>query len=137
MTKFNLSKEQIIRAVLKELPEKSQQDTDFDIDRLMIRWWKTGRQQGLQLTEVGDLNFRLAQIEFFEFPIKVEYSKPVAWYVFLSDCNKKLKCPFYISAIKGQGTLPFIRVYDQTIAVMIQLYGSLEDYLPTLKEKRK
>ena len=70
MTNPKLTKVKITEAVVKELPESSKADIGEDIDKILTRWWATGRQDGLRLTDYGDLNFRMAEIEFYNFSLE-------------------------------------------------------------------
>lgn len=136
MTNLKSYKFRITEAVVNELPKESYID---DIDKLLPRWWTTGRQEGLRLTEMGDLNFRVAEIEFYEYSLEEDIKKNPnqEWNAFLLECNKKIKCPYFLGVNKIEGRkIPFIRFYDSKIAMMVQLYGSLRDYLNSIKDRR-
>lgn len=138
MTNPKLTKLKITEAVVKELPLSSQQDIG-DVDKILSRWWATGRQDGLRLTDYGDLNFRMAEIEFYEFSLEkdIKNNPRQEWHLFLLECNKKIKCPYYLGVNTiDKKKIPYIRFYDSKIAMMVQLYGSLRDYLNSLKDKR-
>jgi hypothetical protein len=138
MTNPKLTKLKITEAVVKELPLSSQQDIG-DVDKILSRWWATGRQDGLRLTEYGDLNFRMAEIEFYEFGLESDIKKnpKQEWHLFLLECNRKIKCPYYLGVNTiDKKKIPYIRFYDSKIAMMVQLYGSLRDYLNSVKDKR-
>lgn len=133
MVKLKSVKYLITEAVVNELKE-SIYCHSTDIEKIIPQWWTTGRQEGLRLTDMGDFNFRLAKIEFYQFDlqsdIKRNNSTSIEWNIFLMDCNKKIKCPYYLGAEKTKDIkTPFIRVYDNKIAMLIQLYGSVTDYL--------
>lgn len=118
----------ITDAVLSQLPDQGS-DTIF-------QWWMTGRQEGLRLSEAGDAAFRLADLAFYTFPTdKITADK---LYPFMSELNRKIKCPYYLGSIKevGKKAAPFIRIYDSKIAMMMNLYGSLMEYLESLPNKR-
>ena len=137
MTNPKLTKLKITEAVVKELPEASRKEID-DIDKILTRWWTSGRQDGLRLTEYGDLNFRMAEIEFYEFSLDkdIKQNPNVEWNNFLLECSRKIKCPYYlgVNKVDGRKTI-FIRFYDSKIAIMVELYGSIKDYLNSVKER--
>lgn len=138
MTNPKLTKRLITEAVVKELPESSQKDI-LDADNIMSRWWATGRQAGLRLTEFGDLNFRMAEIEFYDFNLEkdIKQNPSIEWNNFLLECNRKINCPYYLGVNKTEGKKTiYIRFYDSKIAMMVELYGSIKDYLNSVKERR-
>lgn len=120
-------KYQITEIVLSEIPEHMR-DKDVTIDDLLFKWWQTGRQDGLRLSDAGNDAFKLADIEYFDFEFKQENQ---SWHSFLLEINKKIKCPFYL----GKDKKPYIRLYDSKIAMLLTLYGSLNDYLESIKVK--
>lgn len=136
MTNPKLTKIKITEAVVKELPEASRKDID-DVDKILSRWWATGRQTGLRLTEIGDLNFRLAEIEFYDFNLEkdIRQNPSIEWNNFLLECNRKIKCPYYlgVNKVNNKNTI-YVRFYDSKIAMMVELYGSIKDYLNSVKE---
>lgn len=137
MTNPKLTKRKITEAVIKELPEKFRLEINQDVDNLLIKWWATGRQGGLRLTEIGDMNFRLAEIEFYDFNLETDIrkNKNQEWHSFLLECNKKIKCPYYFGVNKNENKkIPYVRFYDSKIAMLVELYGSLKDYLNSIKE---
>jgi hypothetical protein len=64
MTKRKSLKEIITEAVLTQLPNSYLDVKNTPVDKLLVRWWRSGRQSGLQLSEYGDQMFRIAEIEF-------------------------------------------------------------------------
>jgi hypothetical protein len=125
-------KEAITKAVLAELPGLN---TEVGLDEYIRTWWFTKSGAGLRLTASGDQAFRTAQIEYFDVPLSVKH---VSWYAFLSDCNKKLKCPYYISSYKTeeQKNQAYLRLYDSKIAMMLTLYGDILSYLESIKTRK-
>ena len=119
----------ITRAVMDQLPSNN-----IPIDTHISEWWFTKSGDSLRLTPKGDFNFREANIEFFDLPVKV---KKTNWYKFLSECNKKIKCPYYFSVNKDvESKEPFIRLYDSKIAMMLALYGDIESYLESIRTRQ-
>jgi hypothetical protein len=54
------------------------------------------------------------------------------------DAGKKIKCPYFISSDKKSSKIqgPFIRIYDSKIAMMIELYGGINNYMDSIKARR-
>lgn len=90
---------------------------------------------GLRLTPFGDKKFQEANIEYYECPIKVTQQ---SWPSFALDCSKKLDCPYYfgVNKVENQKSVPYIRLYDSKIAMMLTLYGDIQSYLESTKSKR-
>jgi hypothetical protein len=121
----------ITEAVLKQLPPNND-----PIDKIINEWWFTRSTEGLRLSAMGDLNFRHAQIEFFNLPIKITQDN---WHKFIVDCSKKIKCPYYFGVNKideFNNKQAYIRLYDSKIAMMIQLYGDIHSYLESVKVRK-
>jgi hypothetical protein len=124
-----LLKQKIVNAVLKQLPEQLR----IPEDEAMISWWLNIRKDGgLRLSDVGDQVFKMAGIEFFEFPMDPDTHE--SWVHVMIDLNNKVKCPYHITLISKK--LPTIRIYDSKIAMMIGLYGNIFEYLKSIKNKR-
>ena len=105
------------------------------IDKVIQEWWYSMSGDSLRLSAMGDKMFRLAQIEYFDLPLTVNQQ---SWFAFIVDCNKKLKCPYFISANKKDSstmTGPFIRLYDSKIAMLMTLYGDIHSYLKSIKSR--
>ena len=124
---MNENKLKITQAVLAQLPS-----SNYPIETTIKDWWFTKSNEGLRLTLVGDTSFRLAQIEYFDLPLEV---KQVNWHKFILDCSKKIKCPYYIGVNKTENKQKqaFIRIYDSKIAMLTTLYGSIQEYLESVK----
>jgi len=130
MTKPNL-KYLITEAVLKQTP-----DNQWTIDQAMSKWWMTMRNEsGMRLTDMGDLAFRFAQIEYYNYDFSIKIDS--GWHAFILDLNKKIKCPYYIGVNKTkEHKQPFIRFYDSKVAMMVGLYGDLNSYLKSIKVRK-
>ena len=121
----------ITAAVLAQLPKEiAAVSTD------QSAWWMTRRGKGLRLTDAGDQAFRLAEIEFFDY--EVSPSKEKSYYTYLLELNHKINCPYYLGAVKVEGKKgkPYIRLFDSKVAMMIVLYGTINDYLESAKANR-
>jgi len=135
MTKRKSVKQQITEAVLEEIPktEKIRRYQD-SIDQLIFNWWVTGRQEGLRLTESGRMAFELANVEYYDFSFKQEGS---TYYSFVSDLSKKINCPYYLGTNKTpDGKNFYLRLYDSKVAMMLNLYGNINEYLASVKIRK-
>ena len=55
----------------------------------------------------------------------------------IEELNKKIKCPYYMGVNKdGKKSFPYIRFYDSKIAMMVSLYGNVNEYLDSIKVKK-
>ena len=138
MTPRKSVKQYITEAVLAEIPKHLFNDSDLDIDQLIFKWWLTGRQEGLRLREEGLSAFLLAEIEYYEYDLLAPVGR---WYEYLLELNKKIKCPYYIDANRKHPTSelndkPSIKLFDSKIAMMVSLYGTIPNYLESIKVKR-
>jgi len=130
-----LSKLKITKAVLKEIPTDLTEDHKLPIEQVVFKWWQGGRSSSsLRLSDHGYEAFTKAKITYYEFPLfsnKTDISgilnNPNSYVLALS---KKIKCPFYIMKLrKDTKTEPTIRIYDDKIAMLMTLYGTLQEYL--------
>jgi len=126
MTKHTY-KEQITLSVLEQLD-----DDNISFEYAMKQWWQNPRRDGpMRLSVIGDLNFRLAGIEFYDHFIS---TKNKSYYQFITELSKKIKCPYYID-VSDAGNKPYIRLYDDRISMMLNLYGDLDSYLNSVRTK--
>ena len=121
-------KQRITQAVLDQLVPSSE-----PIDKTINDWWVTKSNEGLRLSAIGDIQFRHAEIEFFDLPL--EAITQANWHKFIMDCSKKIKCPYFIGVHKNppKKSQAYIRLYDSKIAMMVQLYGDLSSYLDSVR----
>jgi hypothetical protein len=134
MTERKSLKHIITEAVLAELPEHL--SLDSETDKLMVRLWSSGRQDGLRLTEYGDFIFRMAEIEYYECDFKLR--EGISEHAYMLEINKKIKCPYYlgVNKIEGKKKKLYMRMYDSKIAMLIELYGDLIGYLDSIKVRK-
>jgi hypothetical protein len=127
-------KELVTEKVIKELDD----DTLWQFDDAMRKWWMVQRiDGGLRLTDQGDLAFRYAKIEFYNYDFIIDAKFGGGWHSYLIELNKKLKCPYYIGVNKVEDSKkPFIRLYDSKIAMLVSLYGNISDYLKSVKVRQ-
>ena len=126
-------KENITTAVVSQLPQGFEQT----VEEAMKSWWFTGSSSDvLRLSETGDINFRIAQIEFYqyEFTPKAEDT----YHSYMIDLGKKMRCPYFlgVNKVEGKKSKPYIRLYDSKIAMMVSLYGNLDSYLKSIKVRK-
>lgn len=134
------TKNEIVKTILTE----SQGDPDFpwnnrDPDKLVFEWFVTGRMgEGLRLTDVGAKAFEKANIAHYTFDMTTD-AKPLLptkkWEMYAMLLNKKIQCPYYIGVRldEKKKKKPYIRVYDHKIAMLITLYGTVDDYMESVK----
>jgi hypothetical protein len=134
MTNRKSIKQQITEAVLAEIPKHLSTDHELLIEDVIFKWWSTGRQDGLRLTDRGVAAFTLAEIAYYDFPLVQEGQ---SYHSFLLELTKKIRCPYYLNTQKNvKPHKPYIRFYDSKIAMMMSLYGDLESYLASVKTPR-
>jgi hypothetical protein len=123
-------KRKITSAVLESLPYHLQQSQT--VDEAMSRWWLNIRSEGgLRLTELGDLMFRSADIEYFDYEIETK-SVHKGWLNFVLELNNKIPCPYFIHKQKNAVN---IRIYDSKVAVLISLHGNIFSYIKATRER--
>ena len=128
MLRYN-NKQVITRNVLLELAQEDK--TNPSLEEAMKDWWiNTRRSGGFRLTDKGNKAFEEARIEVWTIstwksqPIGVPLRDEVmSAYKIASLTDKILEKPYYFTRKRE------VKVYDESEAVMISLYGSLEDYL--------
>jgi hypothetical protein len=133
------SKAEIIRTIIpltKDNPDCAWKD--IPVDKLIFNWFVTGRAgNGLRLTDAGKTAFEIVNIAHYDFdftPSK-EMSNPTKWGKFTLILDKKVKCPYYIGVkpLDNGKKQPYIRLYDNKIAMMLTLYGDLQSYIESVK----
>lgn len=127
-----MSKKVKITEVVKEALPNYSAYKNLDIQFLLFRWFQTGRQgDNLRLTEEGKNAFAEAEISFYDFPfdIKSLSKKNVNAKEYTLLLGKKIKCPFYIGLKTSQAKSAYIRIYDSKIAMLISLYGTLNEFI--------
>lgn len=133
----------ITKLVLNELPPEYTEDHKLPIDRVVFKWWQGGRSSSsLRLTDSGFEAFSKANIAYYEFPIlsdKLNLADILNnTSRFTLTLNKKIRCPFYMSNVPKDSKkfIPTIRIYDDKIAMLMTLYGTLQEYLDSVGERK-
>jgi hypothetical protein len=125
-------KEVITHAVIGQLPV-GQEWSHADA---LTKWWMTGRRDGgLRLTEIGDMSFRISEIEFYDYEFNVKLEG--GWHGYILELNNKIKCPYFLGVNKSDAkkNQPYLRLYDSKIAIMVSLYGNIQEYLKSVKAR--
>jgi hypothetical protein len=128
-------KQRIVKAILEQLPE----DKKILFENAMKVWWLNIRNDGgLRLSDVGVRAFIDADIEFFTFPFDPTrvIDLDTSFTTFMLDLNSKLPCPYYIG-VESKNKNPYIKIFDSKVAMMINLYGDIHDYLKNAKKRNK
>ena len=135
---MNYNKEQITNIVLKNLPPEHNVYSHLPIDKVIFRWFVGGRSgSSWQLKQEGENCFQLAQIQHYDFnlfsgdKIKKIKTQPAK---LLKNLQKKISSPYTIylpiyDSEKLTKKIPVVRVYDDKLAMLISLYGDVEQYL--------
>ena len=130
------SKREITEIVLAELGSNPQNVwSELPIDDVVFRWWYTGRGgTGLRLTEDGMKAFSLATLTFYDFPVGIKSMKNMEWEQFIKKITKKVACPYFLGVYRDRELKEtYIRIYDNKIAMLLTLYGTLNDYMDSVK----
>lgn len=137
-----MNKKTITEIVQNQLPY-DHEDKNTSLEDLMFKWWVTGRTgTGLRLTDQGYMAFVRADIQEYNYVINPEafvkkLNNKASWDLTLK-IGKAIKCPWFITMtidtkIKASSRFLTVKIFDSKVAMMINLYGSLEDYLNLTK----
>jgi len=126
-----MNKKTITEIVSRELPD-GHRDKHHSLETLLFKWWITGRSGAvLRLTDEGYQSFIDAGMQEYSYVINLETLSvklnSIKGIEFTLKIGKSLKCPWYITLINKKTC--GLKVFDSKIAMMINLYGSVEDYL--------
>jgi len=125
-----MNKVQYTETLYNHLKDKLEPNTD--ISKLYKRYWFTGRStKNLRLTDEGKNAFDMLDLEYFEFHLNTTTEK---FPYHMVNIGKKLKTPFWIGFRTRYYKSAYIRIYDSKIAMLINLYGSFQDYLDSIKK---
>lgn len=102
----------------------------------------THLQGGWRLSEYGEKRFKEAKItsttvKMWDIDNNIKTYRTAVDAKTLLDLNKYIKSPYYIEFLSGNDTLKKINIqvklYDERIGTMMLLYGSVYDYLQSVK----
>jgi hypothetical protein len=123
-----LDRNEIVKRVLEV---DGQDATDEKVEQAMQTWWENSRQTGgLGLSVIGDQSFRQAGLTYNDYHMgPANYLSNVGSIIRL---NRKMISPYYLYFASSQ---KYIRIYDSRIAVLITLYGGINNYLESLLDR--
>lgn len=128
MTNFVTNKMDITKKVLSVVCTEW---SEGDLNKLYNNMWKNKRKTGgLQLTHTGAKQFMIADLEYYDFavtPPHLTSSQVLA-------LDRNILCPYHILSQDKKLT---IRIWDSRISVLINLHGSIMDYINTLDDKHR
>lgn len=134
MSNLKSLKHKITETVLAEIPKSHRIYHELPIEDVIFKWWFTGRQDGLRLTDEGLTAFQLADITFYDYDFMQDGQ---SYHSFILELNKKIQCPYYLGVNKKDKSKSFyIRLYDSRVAMMLGLYGNLKEYLQSIKVRQ-
>lgn len=126
----NLDKIKITDIIYNQLKDKL--EPDVTVNKLYKRFWFTGRStKNMRLTDEGKNAFEMLDVEFFEFHLNTDTDR---FNYYVINIGKKLKTPFWIGFRNRFYKSAYIRIYDSKIAMLVNLYGSLDEYLNSVKK---
>ena len=100
-----------------------------DFNEAMKSWWKNIRVGGgLGLTVYGAEQFDNAEIESSVHPYQEE-TNITSWTQDVLLLDRKMPCPYLLLYQKNRMN---VQVYDSSVATMIYLTGTVEQYINTL-----
>lgn len=128
-----MNKKIITEIVVKELPD-DHPDKSISIDKLFLRYWYTGRHSNvLRLTSYGYEAFIVAGLQEYTYAFNLSTLLDKLNNIRASQLTikigKLLNCPWYLAITKTHQHSLDLRIFDSKVAMMINLYGGIEDYL--------
>lgn len=126
-----MNKKLVTEIVIKELPD-DHPDKLIPLDKMFFKYWYTGRNSDvLRLTKEGYFAFKQAGIQEYAYTINLpsllKKLNNIKSNQITLKLGKLLECPWYLS-FQDQRSL-VLYIFDSKVAMMINLYGSAEDYL--------
>ena len=134
------SKKEITKIVLSQIP--SCRWHTYAVDTVVFHWWTTGRSgSGLRLTEEGSEAFNAASIEYYEYPLGYDLKHTVKPEIFAKEIGDKVTCPYYLGVQVQKNRIkkivPYIRLYDDKVAMLLSIYGNLKEYMDSFTNRIK
>lgn len=123
------NKEKITKIIFDSLPEYNPW-REKSLDKLVSDWWMTKRSSSCyRLSDTGNHAFQLADIQGYEFPLKLTDKEQYTKLFNRGLLSKKINCPYFIGLKNQKAQSAYIIVYDSKVAMMITLYGTVLEYL--------
>lgn len=131
-----MNKQLITEIVIKELPD-GHEDKLLTPDDLFIKYWITGRSGDvMRLTKQGYNAFVAAGLQEYSYNIYLRSLSHKLNNIKVNQLTllmgKLLECPWYLTIAvepNEEGKSFSLKIFDSKVAMMINLYGSVEDYL--------
>lgn len=120
-------KRKLTEELIALLPDEQQ----LSVDSAMPLWWFNIRKNGgMRLTATGFTTFvEDLELEHYDYPI----DNPMLFnQQTILDLDRKMQMPYYIHAAKGVPKK--IVFFSSREAVMINLYGNLQQFLDNYKQ---
>lgn len=126
-----MNKKIVTEIVRKELPDRHT-DKELPLEKIMFKWWSTGRSGNvLRLTDEGYNAFVVAGMQEYSYAINLETLSvklnSIKGVEFTLKLGKLLKCPWYLTSVNKKTCS--LKIFDSKVAMFINLYGTVEDYL--------
>lgn len=111
--------------ITKTIREQLVSEFKPPVDEALREWWTNPNGPGLRLSPVGFFVFGLLKIESHSFKVTPSILFPGN----LLALDRKLTCPYYISAGKN----PELILFGSKEAMMFALYGDFNKWVSSLK----
>jgi len=126
-----MSKKLITEIVIKELPD-DHPDKSISVEKLFMKYWVTGRSSNiLRLSKQGYEAFLAAGLQEYSYKINTNLLSKKLNNINVHNLTLKMgklfKCPWYFS--KPNSSFISVSLFDSKVAMFINLYGSIENYL--------
>jgi hypothetical protein len=125
-----MTKQKITEIVL-ELLHQENKNIDLTLDDVEKTWWVSKRfGRSYEISESGFLAFKTANLESYRCFLYRKDQLDIPLKKLFIELGKKLVCPYYIdqkNRLKHEE--PLIFLFDEKIAMTIELYGSALDYI--------
>lgn len=126
-------REVITKAVLQELGVSNSEM----VARAHKTWWSNIRRSGgFRLTAAGDQAFQQADIQCFSYELdltKQDLSGVGGAVQLMLELDRLVDVPYSFHRQRGTATVVYLRIYDSRVAMMIDLYGGIVDYVQAVK----
>jgi hypothetical protein len=127
-------------AVAAKILQLTENTIDLHLPELF--WMDQRPQGGWRLSDYGEKRFQEAKIssttvKMWDIDNRMKTYRTAVDAKTLLDLDKHIKSPYYIEFLNGNGALKKfhiqVKLYDERIGTMMLLYGSVYDYLQSVK----